>query len=416
MPPSLKNFQYYKFCAYGFLRNLRLFEAFLLLFLLEKGMSYSQIGILYAIKEVALNMFEIPSGIAADAWGRKYTLAGSFIIFIFSFAVFYFSSSFALFVIAFTLFGVADAFRTGIHKAMMTDYLEINGWIRYRTTYYGHARGWSQRGLAVSSLLGGLVIYFAGSYSSIFLYSIIPYLLCFGLLLSYPNQLNRAIVTKGKKRSDQIGQTLKDFWHILKKPRVLGLITNSAAFTAYQRSMKDYLQPTLVVALTALPLLTEVNSKQRNGLLIGAVYFLIYLLTAQASKNSGKVSDQKLRKASILSFLIGLVAGVFVGWFYQLHWWWLSIILFAIVFIVENFRKPTVTSLVSESVPTKVLATVLSAQSQLRTIISALISLSLGFLADWYGVGIALIGVSLFLALLFVFILIQQNKKSVIAG
>lgn len=375
-------------------------------------MSYSQIGILYAVKEVVLNLFEIPSGIAADTWGRKYTLAGSFIIFIVSFIVFYFSSSFVLFLFAFALFGMADAFRTGIHKAMMTDYLELNGWIQYRTAYYGNTRGWSQRGLAVSSLIGGFVIYLAGSYSSIFLYSIIPYLLCFGLLLSYPDELNRAIKKGGNKRGAQVGQTLKDFWQILQKPRVLALITNSAAFTAYQRSVKDYLQPTMVAALATLPVLAETGSKQRNGLLIGMIYFLIYLLTSQASKSSGKVADRHLRKASILSFLIGVTAGVFVGWFYQLEWWWLSILLFALIFIVENFRKPTVTSLVADSVPTKLLATVLSAQSQLRTIISALISLALGFLADWYGIGIALVGVSIFLILLFVFILFQQNKRN----
>lgn len=408
---SLRNLQFYKFSAYGFLRNLRLFEAFLLLFLLEKGMSYSQIGILYAIKELVLNLFEIPSGIAADAWGRKYTLAGSFLIFIASFLVFYFSSSFELVLFAFALFGMADAFRTGIHKALMTDYLEINGWIQYRTSYYGHTRGWSQRGLAVSSLVGGLVIYFAGSYTSIFLYTILPYLLCFALLLSYPEELNRAAKTKGNKRREQVGQTLKDFWEILRKPRVLSLITNSAAFTAYQRSVKDYLQPTMVAALATLPVLTESSSKQRNGLLIGIIYFFIYLMTSQASKRSGKVADSQLRKASILSFVIGLFAGIFVGWFYQLEWWWISILLFAVIFIVENFRKPTVTSLVADSVPTKVLATVLSAQSQLRTIISALISLALGFLADWYGVGIALIGVSVFLIVLFLFILFEQKRK-----
>jgi len=61
MQKTLRNLQYYKFSAYGFLKNLRFFDAFLMLYLLEKGMSYSEIGILYAVKEVVLNLFEIPS-------------------------------------------------------------------------------------------------------------------------------------------------------------------------------------------------------------------------------------------------------------------------------------------------------------------------------------------------------------------
>ena len=56
---------------YGFLKNLRFFDAFFILFLLEKGISFTQIGLLYAIREVITNLFELPSGILADTFGRK---------------------------------------------------------------------------------------------------------------------------------------------------------------------------------------------------------------------------------------------------------------------------------------------------------------------------------------------------------
>lgn len=411
MHPSIKNLQYRKFTSYGFLRNLRFFEAFLLLFLLDKGMSYSQIGILYAIKEIVLNLCEIPSGIMADAWGRKYTLAGSFIVFIVSFVVFYFSSDFVLFIFAFALFGMADAFRTGIHKAMMTDYLEINGWLEYRTAYYGNTRAWSQRGLAVSSLVAGFIVFFAGSYQSIFLYSIVPYLLNFLLLLSYPHVLNRALKKGKTKRSKQIGITLKNFFETIKQPRVFTLITNSAAHTAYQKSVKDYVQPAMVAAIVLLPFFENVEIKQKNGLFIGLIYFVIYLVTSQASKSAGSVKNNKLKWASNLSFLLGLSAGIFVGLFYKLEFWWITIVMFAIIFIVENFRKPVVTSRVAESVPNAILASVLSVQSQLKTIIAVVLSLTLGFFSDWFGVGIALLSVSFLLGLLYLLILYFQSKK-----
>lgn len=96
-----KNTQYIKFCAYGFLRNLRFFEAFLVLFLLEKGLSYTEIGILYASREITINLCEIPSGIIADTYGRKTALAGALFLYIISFIVFYFSNIFWLFWVAF---------------------------------------------------------------------------------------------------------------------------------------------------------------------------------------------------------------------------------------------------------------------------------------------------------------------------
>jgi len=66
-----KDKQYYKFCLYGFLKNLRFFDAFFILFLLDKNLSYTQIGSLYAVRELTVNIFEVPSGLIADTYGRK---------------------------------------------------------------------------------------------------------------------------------------------------------------------------------------------------------------------------------------------------------------------------------------------------------------------------------------------------------
>ena len=75
-----KDKQFNKFCAYGFLKNLRFFDAFLLLFFLENGISFSQIGILYAVREITINVLEIPSGIVADTYGRKNSPARCFFV------------------------------------------------------------------------------------------------------------------------------------------------------------------------------------------------------------------------------------------------------------------------------------------------------------------------------------------------
>ena len=66
-----KDLQYFKFCMYGFLKNLRFFEPFLLLILLGKGLSYLEIGTLYAAREISINIMEIPSGLLADTVGRR---------------------------------------------------------------------------------------------------------------------------------------------------------------------------------------------------------------------------------------------------------------------------------------------------------------------------------------------------------
>ena len=60
-----------KFCAYGFLKNLKFFEPYLLIFLMGKGISLFEIGILISVREIIINVFEIPSGVIADYFGRK---------------------------------------------------------------------------------------------------------------------------------------------------------------------------------------------------------------------------------------------------------------------------------------------------------------------------------------------------------
>ena len=46
---------------------------------MSKGISFFEIGVLYAVREIAINIFEIPSGIISDAMGRRKTLASSLV-------------------------------------------------------------------------------------------------------------------------------------------------------------------------------------------------------------------------------------------------------------------------------------------------------------------------------------------------
>ena len=155
------------------MKNLRFFEPFFIIFLLSKDLSFIQIGILYAIREIAINVAEIPSGLFADTLGRRKTLALSFFIYIMAFIVFYLSSEFSMFVVAMLLYAVGDAMRSGINKAMIIDYLNRTNQIEHKVKYYGHTRSWSQFGSAISSLAGGVLLFFNKELNAIFLFSIV---------------------------------------------------------------------------------------------------------------------------------------------------------------------------------------------------------------------------------------------------
>lgn len=387
-----KNRQYIKFSAYGFLKNLRFFDAFFILFLIEKGLPYTEIGILYAAREIIINLFEIPSGIIADTYGRKSALIGSFLFYIISFAMFYISTNFWLFFVAFLLYGIADAFRSGTHKGMIMDYLKLNNWEDQKINYYGHTRAWSQKGSAISSLIAGSIVYVSGSYQSIFLYSIIPYLINLLLIMSYPKELNVS-----HKINKKVHLTVNSFLKIIKQPTVLKIINASALHSAYLKAVKDYIQPLMVNVALLLPFLLNIDPEKKNGIIIGVIYFLIYLATSRASQLASNVAAKSKKNISYQTLLWGFIFGILCGAFYFYDLWVLSLVAFIGIYLIENMRKPILTGFVADNVPNELLVSVISVQSLISTIITALLALTFGFIADVYGIGISFMLVSSFL-------------------
>ena len=403
------NKQYIKFCTYGFLRNLRFFDAFFILFLLEKGLNYTEIGILYAVREIIINIFEIPSGLIADTYGRKSSLMASFLLYIVSFLVFYLSNDFYLFLIAFALFGIGDAFRTGTHKGIIMTYLEQNNWSNQKINYYGHTRSWSQRGAAVSSLAAGLIVFYSGNYQNIFLYSIIPYILNLLLIMSYPDELNYSL--KQRKVAKRLGmiEILKSFFKNIKQTNVLRIINMTAIHSAYLKAVKDYIQPLMVNVAALMPIMLNLEADRKNGIVIGVLYFFIYIMTSFASKFASKVVAKSKKNISYITLLYGFTCGITCGVFYIYELWVISLIAFVGIYIIENIRKPILTGFIADNVENEVLVSVISMGSLLKTIMTAIIALTFGMLADKFGIGTAFVSLTSFL--LFSSIAINFYKK-----
>ncbi len=399
MNKLVKNKQYYKFCAYGFLKNLRFFDAFFILFLLEKELSFTQIGFLYAIREIVINIVEIPSGIFADTYGKKTSLLGSFVLYIFSFVVFYFAANFGVFLIAFVLYGIADAFRSGTHKTMIMDYLKLNNWDTQKINYYGHTRSCSQKGSAISALVAGLIVFYYGDYQMIFLFSIVPYILNLVLVYSYPKELDRTNYHSDKKSRPTIRETFISFYKIIKRPKVLRIVHSSAVHSAFQKAIKDYIQPLMLSVAFLIPVLAQVDVQKKNGLIIGIIYFGLYILTSQASRMAAGFDQKTKQNSSYVTLIYGFLFGLISGVFYQFDLWVFSLVAFMGIYLVENIRKPILTGVLADHVPNEILTSIISAQSLWKTILTAVIAILLGFLADHFGIGIAFVVVSMILLL-----------------
>lgn len=396
-----RDLQYYKFCLYGFLKNLRFFEPFLLLFFLEKGLDYFEIGALYAVKEIATNILEIPTGVASDALGRRRTMIFSFASYIISFAVFYLAHGFLVFIVAMILFSFGEAFRTGTHKAMIFQYLKINGWTDQKVHYYGHTRSWSQIGSAVSSVIAMALVFFRGHYASIFLFTMIPYTLDLLLMMSYPRELDgeRRAVARGELLH-VFASVVKDFLFSFRNRALLKSILNLSLYTGYYKAAKDYLQPLLRTLAVALPILAATAQKQRTAIIVGVTYSILYAATAFAARSAGRFSERfsSLETPLNATMFLGLLLGALSGVLYHFGITVGAVVLYIGVYLVENLRKPAGIAYVSDQMRSDILATALSAESQAETLVAAGSALVLGILADKIGVAPALTVLSVLIA------------------
>ncbi len=396
-----KDRMFYKFSLYGFLKNLRFFDPFMILFFREVGLSFFEIGSLLAIRDLSTNFLEIPTGIYADAFGRRRSMIMAFVSYIVSFAIFYFFSSFAMYTLAMFLFAFGDAFRSGTHKALILEYLKLKHMEDVKVEYYGHTRAASQLGSAISSLIAAALVFYSGSYRYIFIASVIPYVLDLINLSTYPKELDGKLMKIQRGAIlNQIKVTLKSFFEIFSSREAIRAILNSSIFSSFFKVTKEYLQPIVRNFALSIPIFVAMSGVKRSSVVIGIVYFSIYLLTSYASRNASKFSKKfkNLPMAINLTFLFGTVFLILSGISAHYDLRLLSIILFLILYVLQNLRRPMNVSFISDKISHKTMASGLSVESQFTTISMAIMAMVMGALADSLGVGFALmiVGVIMF--------------------
>lgn len=388
-----RDLQYAKFSAYGFLKNLRFFEPFMILFFLGEGLSYLQVGTLYAVREILVNVMEIPSGAVADGLGRRRTMVASFLGYLVSFALFWFGSRMPLFLLAIFFFSIGEAFRTGTHKAMIFAYLRINNLQEHGNDYYGHTRSWSQIGSAISAIIAAAIVFVTRNYRAVFLFSMIPYVLDLLLMLTYPRELDgrtgRITVRSIKENFRNVGRGLLE---TARRPGAARAVLSASSFGGFYKGGKDYLQPMISALAISVPLAHNLSAQRREALLIGLAYTLIYLLTSLASRKSATLAKRFATPESALNWLLllglglGLLAGI--GRWRELTL--VPVALFLTMYVLQNLRQPVGVAVVAERIPEEVLATVLSAQSQLQSLFAAVVAFFVGATADYIGGNVGL--------------------------
>lgn len=379
-----------RFSLYGFLKNQRYFEEFILLAFLAKGISFTTWGLLVGFREVMINLLEVPSGAVADLFGRRRSMILSFVAYIISFAIFGAARHVSLLFVGMGFFAVGAAFRTGTHKAMIFTWLRLQGRTHEKVRTYGYTRSWSQIGSALCVIIAAVLVFTTSSFEYIFYFSIIPYVLGIINFLGYPKELEGDITPGRRVSVADVASHLKEaLLASVKKPGARRLMLESMGWTGVFKAAKDYIQPVLkasAVAWLGTVVLTEDLSKQQQtALLVGPVFFLLYLLSAAASRNAHRLVDQPGGEDRSARFLWALSLAAFVALipsaFCGSHI--LLIVGFAVLYVMQNIWRPVLISRFDTHSDHAQKATILSVESQAGSLCTAVVAPLLGVTIDF---------------------------------
>jgi len=384
-----------KFSLYGFLKNLKFFEPFLVIYLLDSGLSLFQIGILYSIREIVTYLLEVPSGIFADHYGKKTELSICFILYIVSFVFFYVGGVFGVFVIAMLFFGAGEAFRSGTHKAIIMEYLEEKNWFEHKSMVYGRTRSFSLIGSSISSFVSILFLLQFDNMRLLFLICIVPYILDFILILSYPRRFNtRSQYSSSAGR--MLMQGISDLKTILRNRHLMKVTISSSLFDAVVKGIKDYIQPVLqtIILASSFVLVRGFDSNDTLTIYLAVIYGLLYIISSIATRNVWRLNE--LRKPAFLMNISMDILGVFLilmAAFIWLDSLYLIVIVYFTVIVLKDARRPIVVDVFGELMDKNHRATVLSVDSQFRALFLIVLAPTAGFVADTFSIPIMLVGI-----------------------
>jgi len=404
----LKDSQIKKFSAYGFLKNLKFFEPYLLIYLLGNGLTLFQIGLLISIKEIVVNIFEIPSGLLADYLGRKKELCTCFIFYIISFVLYFLTNNFLIASSAMIFFGLGEAFRSGTHKSMIYTYLEINGWEEEKTFVYGRTRSYSLLGSALSALIGIVLIIGLPNSSYIFLVAIIPYLADFLLILSYPKELDTIDLSSSEIGS--LREMIKGIsLNIKNRKNLRKLLLSNGIYESMIDSTKDLIQPIFesIFIGSSILIITSLSEEKNLKIALGISYFIIYILSSSASKGSYRLEKYRSKKFWLNTFFILLIVS-FLILFVLLDSVYVVLFAYIFIYLLKNFRKPIYMDILDENMEKYERATILSFSSQIKSLFTIILAPLIGYTGDQFGLNYAMLSVAI---ILIIFIPISITKK-----
>ncbi len=363
-----------KLYIYRALASFSLVYPVWVLYLIDNGLSMTQVMVLQAVFTGGTVLFNIPAGILADRIGRKPVILISTAMFSLAHAFYFLSDAFWEFFLCEVLFAASIATWESTYQAFLYESLLEEGREKHYKKSMGNVFAIAGASLAAASIIGGILAPLT-RYGLLFLFTAGFIAAGFFVQLFF-----REPAKQKAAQIEHLGQTVR---YVLGQRQTLVLLLYSAALAALFFGGFFMFQP--YVQGTGIPLSY-----------IGLVFAMIAVLQGLGSRYAEKLENLFGERRS-LAFVGVFPAAVFVVMAFSTGW--AAAFLPSLAAFAYGFKDPLMSDQINKRTGSHHRATVLSLGMFAFSVFSLVIMPVAGAVADRYGLRVLFAGLGLFMAL-----------------
>ena len=354
-----RNIKTYYF--YSTFAELLILGPIMVLFLLNKGLSFTEIMLLQSIASMSVVVFEVPTGAIADKFGRKLSMMLGTSLWIISLSVYVLGNSFIMFAIAEIIFSLGMSLKSGADTALIYDSLKAIDRERDFQKIEGHARSLTLYAQAFGSIIAGFIYKIDVNLPMIgsILFMVITIIITSNF--KEPNIMEE----NTKEETGYFTQIFTSGNYVLKHEKIKAIMLFSMVFFIFYRAGFWFFQP--YMETVGIPVE-----------FFGFIFFMFNITAAITSKKSHVI--MKLTKPKTLTFMALLIITSFV--ILGVTKIWIGVFAILLQQMARGLYRPVTRKYLNKHIPSDKRATILSFQSLGSNISVAITSPFIGMLMD----------------------------------
>ena len=358
------NFLIKKLSLMNFFLHLFFLSPVAVFFFQQRDLNYFQILALESILVLFIVLFEVPTGIFADKFGRKKSIVIGTLLLALEPLIFLFADSFVWFAIAFAIAGIGITFHSGTIEALIFDYLKSNNREKEMKKAMGSFGSASLVAMVVAPIIGSYIAKDLLMPKFIFLILMTVGAMLIGFILS----LSIKDTKQKEVEEDNPLSLIKDGAKLIRKNKsLLHIILLSMFASPFLFTLTYLYQPYF-------------QNSGVNTAIFGTIFAIALLLAALLQKYAYKFEEKLGMKWTV--FLATILPGIFyVIMAFTFHPIW-AILLFVMLKATMGLQEPLFSDYKNTHIPSKSRSTILSLISMGVSLYLVMMRLIIGKFAD----------------------------------